>query len=112
MSNAMTGPLLTRAEQRAFVLALMDVPVGLWWWSVINRMPAPVRRLLRAHEDGGTDEPRECLAAAADLLRPRYSRDDVEAALVQLAVMNARNDWGAAAKTEQDIIRMITGEEP
>ena len=96
----MTGPVLSRAEQRAFVLALLDVPVEFWWWHVSHRMlPMPVHALLSCACRHDEDVRRECLLAAADLLRPRYSWDEADEA--------ARGNV-----PHVQVVRMITGEEP
>ncbi len=123
----MTGPVMTRAEQRAFVIALMDVPSAQWWWRVIRcaGLPLPVEHMLDAaseHDDGGKYQ-RECILAAADLLRPRWTRGEAEEAVadVRLASCEAgaaltrkasNQHMRRAHKYASRVIRMITGEEP
>jgi len=100
----MTGPVLTRAEQRAFVLALLDVPVELWWWDVARMFSSPVWALMfyAAGTDDSAEAQRECIHAAADLLRPRWTRDEADEALTEamknellrLMHVESNNDWG------------------
>jgi len=124
----MTGPVLSRAEQRAFVLALADVPEHLWWTHVVKRhMPTPVFGLVMhaagREASGHHEEARECLIAAADLLRPRWTREEAEEALedVHSAFMGQHPVTGwpdrhlareQSAMRHEHVVRMITGEEP
>ena len=130
-THDVTGPSLTRAEQRAFVLALLDVPAEQWWWKVIisTAFPAPVRALISvANEcDMAADERRRfgvdansaedmrraCIEAAADLLRPRYTLWDTRAALYAY-VSEVRSGNPSAVKmnsARERIVRMVLGEE-
>jgi hypothetical protein len=116
----MTGPPLTRAEHRAFVLALMDVEPQDWWWDVAYQLSLAPRSLVFLAGRARGDDRRECLLAAADLLRPRWTREEAEHALVQLAVMNARAISNMASReagrdavhAEERVIRMAMGDEP
>jgi hypothetical protein len=113
----MTGPVLSRAEQRAFVLALLDVPVEYWWMQVVSEMPAPVRVLvsmalvdrsqLRRRFDNS-----ELLLAAADLLRPRWTREDAESAALNLPMLLALGSQAEQKRAYERVVRMITGDEP
>jgi hypothetical protein len=105
----MTGPVITRAEMRAFVLALMDVETKDWWLAVILDLPTPVRMLINCamrYDDGPHGEMVECLSAAADLLRPRWTREEAEQAW---EVAHDQSEWRSG---DERVIRMITGEEP
>jgi hypothetical protein len=104
----MTGPVLTRAEMRAFVLALLDVPPHLWWWDVISEMPPGVSTLLYYHGD----KPRPHILAAADLLRPRWTREDAESAALNLPMLLALGSHAEQRRAYERVVRMITGEEP
>ncbi len=114
MSNAMTGPLLTRAEQRAFVIALMDVPdANDWWWEVaLGLSHSPWTLVLEASQWGG-EARRELLLAAADLLRPRWPREEAVKAMADIVVV--ATVFGVdSPKYDSAVergVRMITGEE-
>ena len=110
----MTGQTLTRAEQRAFVLALLDVEPRDWWWDVVHALPSPIRTLIAGSSDYYDSVPydRECLLAAADLLRPRWTREEAESAALNLPMLLALGSPAEQMRAYERVIRMITGEEP
>ncbi len=119
-NETITGPLLSRAEQRAFVLALAEVPMECWWWEVIWKcLPCPVAELVDSARRASIER-REILLAAADLLRPRYTREEAAKAQQDAHHMYARaaDAWSTteddeeASAADERVIRMITGEEP